>query len=86
MHVKNVAWLPGEPEEDGTVRWRHDWAPLRTGAGDVDAYFRALHEFGYDGWVTSEDFSTAVPLAERTADDLAYLRAVEARTRAAVAA
>lgn len=85
VHVKNVAWLPGEPEEDGTVRWRHDWAPLRTGAGDVDAYFRALHEFGYDGWVTSEDFSTEQQLAERTADDLAYLRAVEARTRAAVA-
>lgn len=86
VHVKNVAWLPGEPEEDGTVHWRHEWAPLRTGTGDVDAYFRALHEFGYDGWVTSEDFSTAAPLAERTRDDLAYLRAAEARTRAAVAA
>lgn len=86
VHVKNVAWLPGEPEADGTVRWRHEWAPLRTGTGDVDGYFCALHEFGYDGWVTSEDFSTELPLVDRTADDLAYLRAVESRTRAAVAA
>ena len=81
VHVKNVAWLPGELEEDGTVRWHHEWAPLRTGTGDVDAYFRALHAFGYDGWVTCEDFSTDLPLEERTRDDLAYLRAVEARTR-----
>ncbi|MDR6971149.1 sugar phosphate isomerase/epimerase family protein [Leifsonia shinshuensis] len=86
VHVKNAAWVAGEPEEDGTVRWHHEWAPLRTGAGDVDAYFRALHDFGYDGWVTCEDFSTEVPLEERTRDDLAYLRAVEARTRTADAA
>ncbi|TDP99482.1 MULTISPECIES: sugar phosphate isomerase/epimerase family protein [unclassified Leifsonia] len=81
VHVKNAAWVPGEPETDGTVHWHHEWAPLRSGTGDVDAYFRALHAFGYDGWVTCEDFSTAVPLAERTRDDLAYLRAVDARTR-----
>jgi sugar phosphate isomerase/epimerase len=86
VHVKNVAWLPGEPEADGTVRWRHEWAPLRSGAGDVDAYFRALHEFGYDGWVTCEDFSTAVPLEQRTRENLAYLRDVEARTRDTVPA
>ncbi|MGH1526099.1 sugar phosphate isomerase/epimerase family protein [Leifsonia sp. L25] len=86
VHIKNVAWRPGEPEADGTVRWRHDWAPLRSGAGDVDAYFRALHEFGYDGWVTCEDFSTTVPLEERTRENLAYLRDVEARTREAVPA
>lgn len=82
VHVKNVAWLPGEPEADGTVRWHHEWAPLRSGAGDVEAYFAALHAFGYDGWVTSEDFSTELPLAERTRDNLAYLRQVEASTRA----
>ncbi|GAA2066560.1 sugar phosphate isomerase/epimerase family protein [Leifsonia soli] len=86
VHVKNAAWVPGDPEEDGTVRWHHEWAPLRTGAGDVDAYFRALHAFGYDGWVTCEDFSTDVPLRERTRDDLAYLRAVAARTATTAAA
>lgn len=86
VHVKNVAWLPGAAEEDGTVRWHHEWAPLRTGTGDVDAYFRALHAFGYDGWVTCEDFSTELPLEERTRDDLSYLRTVEARTRERVTA
>lgn len=84
VHVKNATWVADEPESDGTVRWHHEWAPLRTGVGDVDAYFRALHEFGYDGWVTCEDFSTRVPLEERTRDNLAYLRAVEKRTRLSV--
>ena len=86
VHVKNAAWLPGEPEADGTVRWHHAWAPLRTGTGDVEAYFTALHAYGYDGWVTVEDFSTELPLAERTRDNLAYLREVESRTRSLASA
>lgn len=86
VHVKNAAWVAGEPEADGTVPWRHEWAPLKTGAGDLDAYFRALHAFGYDGWVTCEDFSTELPLEDRTRGNLEYLRAVEARTRPAAAA
>ncbi|MFF1573677.1 sugar phosphate isomerase/epimerase family protein [Leifsonia sp. NPDC058292] len=81
VHVKNVRWVPGDPESDGTVPWRAEWATLRAGQADVSAYFTALHEFGYDGWVTSEDFSTELPLRERTTDNLAYLRQVEARTR-----
>jgi sugar phosphate isomerase/epimerase len=86
VHVKNVRWVPGEPEADGTVRWHSEWAPMRTGQADVDAYFTALHEFGYDGWVTSEDFSIELPLEERTLGNLAYLKDVESRTRSVVAA
>jgi sugar phosphate isomerase/epimerase len=86
VHVKNVRWVPGEPEAGDTVRWHSEWAPMRTGQADVNAYFTALHEFGYDGWVTSEDFSTELPLEERTLGNLEYLRDVESRTRRVVAA
>jgi sugar phosphate isomerase/epimerase len=75
VHVKNVAWVPGEAAEDGTVGWQADWATLRGGQADVFAYIAALVRHGYDGWVTLEDFSTELPLEERTADNLAYLRA-----------
>jgi sugar phosphate isomerase/epimerase len=75
VHVKNVAWVPGAPAEDGTVGWQADWATLRGGQADVYAYIAALVRHGYDGWVTLEDFSTELPLEERTADNLAYLRA-----------
>lgn len=76
VHVKNVAWRPAGTRPDGSTRWTPEWAPLRAGQADVAAYFEALAAVGYDGWVTVEDFSTALPLAERTRDNLAYLRAL----------
>ncbi len=82
VHVKNVRWVATEePGFDGSIRWRDEWAPLRTGQADVEAYFDALAAFGYDGWVTSEDFSTDLPLEERTRDNLEYLRAAASRMR-----
>jgi sugar phosphate isomerase/epimerase len=80
VHVKNVAWQPSGRGVDGATTWAEQWAPLRDGQADIAAYFRALHAHGYDGWVTCEDFSTAVPVAERTRDNLAYLRSVWQRT------
>ena len=77
VHVKNVRWSPRSvAEPDGSVLWDWHWAPLRTGQADVRGYFDALREFGYDGWVTCEDFSLDLPLEERTRDNLAYLKAV----------
>jgi sugar phosphate isomerase/epimerase len=74
VHIKNVAWRPDGRRPDGSTRWVDEWAPLRDGQADLGAYFAALREVGYDGWVTVEDFSTALPLAQRTEDNLAYLR------------
>ena len=78
VHVKNVSWQRTGTRPDGSAEWAEDWAPLREGQADVAAYFAALRAHGYDGWVTVEDFSTVLPLAERTADNLAYLRALTA--------
>ena len=80
VHVKNVMWRPSaDGGFDGSVIWQNEWAPLRTGQADVETYFTALADHGYDGWVTVEDFSTELPLAERTADNLSYLRGVQER-------
>jgi sugar phosphate isomerase/epimerase len=76
VHVKNVAWQPDGARPDGSVAWRAEWSPLRSGQADLPAYFRALSAVGYDGWVTAEDFSVDVPLADRTRDNLAYLRSL----------
>ncbi|WP_406044506.1 sugar phosphate isomerase/epimerase [Micromonospora sp. NBC_00898] len=82
VHVKNVAWRVTGTRVDGGPRWSAEWAPLREGQADLEAYLGALRRFGYDGWVTVEDFSTASPLAERTRDNLAYLRELDRRVRA----
>jgi sugar phosphate isomerase/epimerase len=42
----------------------------------VADYLAKLAGHGYDGWLTVEDFSTETPLAERTADNLQYLRSL----------
>lgn len=76
-HVKNARWVDtGDTRADGSRIWQHEWAPLRDGQASVSEYLDALHQVGYDGWVTIEDFSTDLPLAERTADNLAYLRSL----------
>lgn len=79
VHVKNVAWRPTGAGPDGATRWTPDWAPLRHGQADIEGYLAALHRHGYDGWITVEDFSTALPLEQRTADNLAYLRSLQSR-------
>ncbi len=76
VHVKNVAWHPASNAPDGSVVWKEDWAPLREGQADLDAYLHALTAYGYDGWITVEDFSTAQPLEQRTQDNLAYLKSI----------
>ena len=87
VHVKNALWRASvEKGSDSSVTWQNEWASLRDGQADVEAYFTALSDHGYDGWVTVEDFSTELPLAERTADNLAYLRGVQARVAARVRA
>ncbi|WP_066514619.1 sugar phosphate isomerase/epimerase family protein [Curtobacterium ammoniigenes] len=80
VHVKNVAWRPtGARRPDGSAVWDAKWEPLLEGQVDLDAYFAALARVGYDRWVTLEDFSTAEPLAERTAHNLAIVRAAHTR-------
>jgi sugar phosphate isomerase/epimerase len=74
VHVKNAVWRAVGQGADGSTRWREEWATLRDGQADVDAYVTALRSFGYDGWMTVEDFSTVLPLEKRLRDNLDYLR------------
>jgi sugar phosphate isomerase/epimerase len=79
IHVKNASWHTAGRTEDGSTVWAEEWATLRDGQADVEAYFRTLDDCGYDGWVTVEDFSTVLPLEARTRDNLQYLHAIRDR-------
>jgi sugar phosphate isomerase/epimerase len=78
VHVKNCAFHLAGVENDGTLRWEPQWVPLREGRAHLPELFKALAGVGYDGWVAVEDFSDTVPLAERTAANLEYLRSIAA--------
>ena len=81
VHVKNVRWVASPLAADGVIAWHHEWATLRAGQADVGQYVRDLVAHGYDGWITLEDFSTELPLGERTSDNLAFMRDALVRAR-----
>jgi sugar phosphate isomerase/epimerase len=83
VHLKSGQWVRDGQRADGSTNWSGVPARLRDGIVDVPALFVALRQVGYDRWITFEDFSTDVPLAERIRDNLAYAKAAE---RAAAAA
>lgn len=76
VHVKNCAWHLAAVESDGTLRWEPKWVPLREGRASLPELFTRLAAAGYDGWVAVEDFSTVLPLPERTRNNLDYLTGV----------
>lgn len=76
VHVKNACWERVGTRADGSTEWRATFAPFRQGIVDVAALVRALRAVGYDGWLSFEDFTTDRPLAERIADNLAYVKQI----------
>lgn len=78
VHVKNGTPVATAATDADRTDWAWGWAPMRHGVADYPELFAALAAFGYDGWVSVEDFSTDVPIAERVTDNLAYLRELTA--------
>jgi sugar phosphate isomerase/epimerase len=75
VHLKNGQWVRDGIRPDGSTSWATAPAALRDGIVDLVAFFTALRQVGYDGWVTLEDFSVQQPLPERIRDNLAAVRA-----------
>jgi sugar phosphate isomerase/epimerase len=78
VHVKNARWFPEKYNDDKSVTWRCDWAPVRKGVINMRDLFTALKAVGYDGWVGLEDFSLERPLEDRLKENLEYMRLIQA--------
>jgi sugar phosphate isomerase/epimerase len=80
VHVKNCAWL-----EDGVVdevrQWKTSVVPMKEGFVKWRDVLTALDRVGFNGWLTLEDFSQG-DTKSKLAEDLAYLKSVEAELRA----
>lgn len=77
VHLKNAQWKLVGTRADGSSEWQATWAAISKGIVDMHALLRALHQVGYDGWLSFEDFSTDMPLAERLRGNIQYIRGVE---------
>jgi sugar phosphate isomerase/epimerase len=76
VHVKNAAWFE-ESNSDGVKTWRGAVAPLKEGYVSWRDLLWILDRVGFKGWLSVEDFA-AGDARTKLAEDIAYLRALEA--------
>jgi len=80
VHAKNARWIERERLADNTVTWKSETVPLWEGVVSWREVMADLVAFGFDGWVSIEDFS-GLDAGEKLARDGAYLRAIEREVR-----
>lgn len=73
VHVKNAAarLIPG-----ATPPWQVEWRTIDEGEVYWPQVMEALHDIGYDGWLSMEDFSLARPTEEALAHHISYLKSL----------
>jgi len=81
VHVKNTQWVRVQHKDTGDAHWTHEWTTLRDGIVDWFEVMRALKEYGYDGYLSLEDFSSEKSTTAKLADGIRYLKEIEARLR-----
>ncbi|MBE9916522.1 sugar phosphate isomerase/epimerase [Paenibacillus donghaensis] len=57
VHIKNARYVNDGRREDGTAKWRSEWAPMREGIIDFGRLLQDLKSVGYSGYLGIEDFS-----------------------------
>ncbi len=76
VHLKNAQWSVAGTRADGSTEWKCGFAPIQKGVVDMRRLLDAVRTAGYDGWVSFEDFSTEVPLAQRIRDNIKYIKSL----------
>jgi sugar phosphate isomerase/epimerase len=76
VHLKNAQWTVTGTRADGSTEWKAGFASIPKGVVDMRRLLDAVRTVGYDGWVSFEDFSTEVPLAQRIRDNINYIKSL----------
>lgn len=80
IHVKNGLIVQNGQDEFGALQWKAQHAPLKSGMADLRYLFEIMHEFGYDGTVSIEDFSNEETTYDKIKNGLAYLKELYSAT------
>lgn len=73
VHAKNSKHVIVDTDADGVVHWQTVAAPMKEGRADWAQIIADLKAFGYDGFISFEDFSE-LPTEDKLASNAAYLR------------
>ncbi|NLU53356.1 MAG: sugar phosphate isomerase/epimerase [Clostridiaceae bacterium] len=74
VHVKNAAWVKKETTKNGSDIYQPVSVPLTKGFANLEKLMAVLHELGYDGYISVEDFSNEEDTLTKLRNNLAYLK------------
>lgn len=77
VHIKNSKWDVTGATDLGAVTWKPSFAAMKNGCVDFAALMAALKAVGYNGWLSFEDFNTALKTDDKLPEDLKFLKALE---------
>lgn len=79
VHVKNGKYVEKvERNTLGAKQYEYVWAPLDEGQADLLRLFEVMHQAGYDGTVSVEDFSDERPTEEKLKYNLEFMKKAKA--------
>jgi sugar phosphate isomerase/epimerase len=79
VHVKNAKWAPTNEKEitaGHAAHWQASWEGISKGIIHWPQVIQDLKSFGYDGWLSFEDFSGTLPTDIALKENLAYIRSL----------
>jgi sugar phosphate isomerase/epimerase len=74
LHVGGHRPSPGEPDENGVVKWSWSGCPMSEGLYDFGKMVESLRKVGYTGFISVEDFRGDCSPEERLENAINYLR------------
>ncbi|MFP4521814.1 MAG: sugar phosphate isomerase/epimerase family protein [Fibrobacterota bacterium] len=80
VHIKNTRVVNKPCEGLQKKEWSAEWAPLDEGAVDFSLLFRALKKSGYDGWISTEDFSEEGTQESKLKKNIEFLKKAASAT------
>lgn len=75
VHAKNTRFVAGDVVK-GQRQWKLESCPIHEGMVNWPALMDELKKIKYDGWIMFEDFSTAVPIDQRLAGNIKFLKSL----------
>lgn len=77
VHAKNGAWFKSEDAAPGEYAWSPGHATaVNEGIADWARILKALKDFGYDGYISFEDFSSGRNADEKAKFNIEYLKSL----------
>ena len=68
-------------DEFGALKWKRTWTPLRKGMANLKHLFEIMHQMGYDGTISMEDFSNEASTKDKLTDNLIYVKQLAEATK-----